>query len=194
MLTVDNSTVVPSSCLTVTVTDMCSEVITDGVFSVTLKHGFGSCLTLSSLTTTQMTISTYSTCLPFGPNTGQDLCYTVSLSHGGNIIETQTNVNFDSCTISDLQAFLDDGVMYILTSAMDAGMVPHLTTATLNCGGGVFMLSGDSQVTCINGAWDNGEIRSCSSKFCLFMITGTVVYNVTSCITLIKLLSENIGY
>ena len=138
---------------------------TNGDFCVQLLHAFGSCrkLRLSDYAILNTPLSTHSSCLPVASGTG-DFCYRATLLHDDTIIDSITNLNFNTCSIADLQSFLGAGVSYQLDGVESGGSVSHLTTATLSCGSVAEDLSGASHTTCTDGVWDYSEMRSCSGK------------------------------
>ena len=156
----DQSTVSTTNCLTVTINCM---NITNGDFRVQLLYAFGSCrkLHLSDYAVLTTPVSTHSSCLPVASGTG-DFCYRATLLYDDTIIDSIANLNFNTCSIADLQSFLGAGVSYQLDEVESGGNVSHLTTATLSCGSVAEDLSGASHTTCNDGVWDSTEIRSCS--------------------------------
>ena len=140
--------------------------ITNGDFHVQLLHAFGSCrkLRLSDYAVlTTPTLSVHSSCLPVGSGTGH-FCYRATLLYDDTIIDSITNLNFNTCSTADLQTFLGAGVSYQLDGVEIGGSVSHLTTATLSCGSASEDLSGASHTICTDGVWDSTEMRSCSGN------------------------------
>ena len=163
---VDQGVVFSSNCLTVNINPDCLENVTTGVFSIRLQYAFGNCRELqpSAYTESTTTLSAYFTCVPVhvGNGTGE-FCYQATLIYQDTV--TDTNLNFASCSIADLQPFLGPGVSYQLDGPVESGgNVTHLTTATLSCSSAIHDLSGTPQTTCTNGSWSFTEKRSCSSK------------------------------
>ena len=139
--------------------------ITNGAFSVQLLYAFGSCrkLRLSDYAVLTTPLSTHSSCLSVGSGSG-DFCYRATLLYDNTLIDSITNLNFNTCSIADLQTFLGAGVSYQLDRVESGGSVSHLTTATLSCESVSEGLSGASHTTCTDGVWDSNEMRSCSCK------------------------------
>ena len=138
---------------------------TNGDFRVQLLYAFGSCrkLRLSDYAVLTTPVSTYSSCLSVGSGSG-DFCYRATLLYDNTIIDSITNLNFNTCSIAELQSFLRAGVSYQLDGVESGGSVSHLTTATLSCSSAAEDLSGASHTTCNDGVWDSTEMRSCSCK------------------------------
>ena len=151
-----------SNCLTVNINQDCLEDVTTEGFSIQLRYTFGNCRELhpSAYTTSTTTLSAHSTCVPVGSGTGE-FCYVITLMYQDITIDTKSNLNFDTCSIAELQSFLGAGVSYQLDGVES---VSHLTTATLSCSSAIHDLSGTPQTTCIDGSWSSNEMRSCSSK------------------------------
>ena len=103
-------------------------------------------------------LSAHSTCIPVGSGTG-DFCYQAALMYYNTVIDKGTNLNFDPCSIADLQSLLGAGVSYQLDGVESGGNVSHLTTATLTCRQSFTSLIGSSQSVCVNGQWDTSEVR-----------------------------------
>ena len=139
--------------------------ITNGDFLVQLLYAFGSCrkLRLSDYAVLTTPLSVHSSCLPVGSGTS-DFCYRATLLYDNTIIDSNSNLNFNTCSIADLQTFLGAGVSYQLDGVESGGSVSHLTTATLSCGSVSEDLSRTSHTTCTDGVWDSSEMRSCSCK------------------------------
>ena len=139
--------------------------ITNGDFHVQLLHAFGSCrkLRLSDYAVLTTPLSVHSSCLPVGSGTGR-FCYRATLLYDDTIIDSITNLNFNTCSTGDLQTFLGAGVSYQLDGVESGGNVSHLTTATLSCGSVTEDLSGASHTICTDGVWDSTEMRSCSGN------------------------------
>ena len=157
------------SCLTVNINMHCSEDITTGDFSVLFQRGFGSCRMLTNFTTTTIQLASYSTCLNFSGNPASGFCYRVTLMHQETMIDTQTNLNFATCSISDLESFLENSVSYQLSEPVNQnGTVSHLVRATFTCREAFLTLSGAVNTTCIDGQWNNPRYR-----LCLQSCTGT---------------------
>ena len=156
-----------SNCLTVNINQDCLEDVTTEEFSIQLRYAFGNCRELlpSAYTTSTTTLSAHSTCESVSSGTGE-FCYEITLMYQDTTIDTKSNLNFDTCSIADLQSFLGAGVSYQLDGVHveSGGSVSHLTTATLSCGSAIHDLSGTPQTTCIDGSWSSYEMRSCSSK------------------------------
>ena len=140
--------------------------ITNGDFRVQLLYAFGSCRKLRLLDYAVLTtpLSTHSSCLPVGSGSG-DFCYRATLLYDNTIIDSITNLNFNTCSIADLQTFLGAGVSYQLDGVESGGSVSHLTTATLSCSSVAQDLSGASHTICTDGVWNSTEMRSCSCKY-----------------------------
>ena len=161
----DQGTVSTSYCLNVN--SNCLEDITNGDFRVQLLYAFGSCRTLlpSQYDMLNQLLSAHSLCLPVGSAPREfEFCYRASLLHGDTVINTITNLSFNTCSIAELQTFLGAGVSYQLNGVESGGSVSHLTTATLSCGSVSEDLSGASHTICTDGVWDTTEMRSCSGK------------------------------
>ena len=139
--------------------------VTNGDFRVLLLYAFGSCrkLHLSAYVMSTTPLSAHSSCLPVASGTG-DFCYRATLLHGDTVIHSVTNLNFNTCSIADLQTFLGAGVSYQLDGVESGGSVSHLTTATLSCGSVAQDISGTSHTACTNGVWDYAKMRSCPGK------------------------------
>ena len=154
-----------SNCLTVNINQDCLEDVTTEEFSIQLRYAFGNCRELlpSAYTTLTTTLSAHSTCVPVESGTGE-FCYEITLMYRDITIDTKSNLNFDTCSIAELQTFLGAGVSYQLDGVESGGSVSHLTTATLSCSSVIHDLSGTPQTTCIDGSWSSYEMRSCSSK------------------------------
>ena len=161
----DQSSILSSNCLTVNISVDCLEDITTGNFSLQLMHAFGSCrdLPVYDYTTSMVTLSAHSSCVPVGSGTG-DFCYQATLTYQDMAIDSITNLNFTKCSIAELQSFLGPGVYYKLSGGVDQAVnASHLTTATLSCDSAIQHLSGMPQTTCTDGSWSSTEMRSCSS-------------------------------
>ncbi len=150
------------SCLTVGVSDTCSEDIS--TFSVVFERDFGDCPTLLEYSTTTVAFTAHSTCLPVDRTSARDFCYRVSLLHQGNLIATVTNINADPCSIIALESFIG-GASYELDSPQDSGTVVHLARATLSCPSAVENLVGGAETRCINGEWSPSIRRSCACEW-----------------------------
>ena len=139
--------------------------ITNEEFHIQLLYAFGSCrkLRLSDYAVLTTPLSVHSSCLHVGSGTG-DFCHRATLLYDDTLIDSITNLNFDTCSIADLQTFLGAGVSYQLDGVERGGNVSHLTTATLSCRSVTEDLSGASHTTCTDGVWDSTEMRSCSGK------------------------------
>ncbi len=157
------------SCLTVNVNEDCSEDIS--AFSVLYERGFGDCPILVDLNTTTMQLTSHSNCLPVDRSSAEELCYRVAIMHQGNPICTKTNIVASPCSITDLEAFLGDGVSRPLDSlVMNNDTVIHLTRASLSCNSPINDLVGGAETRCINGQWSSSVMRSCTREYvCVHM-------------------------
>ena len=168
---VDTSTVLTRSCLTMTINEDCNENVDDGHFSVLFQKGFRSCQTEDDIgTPLTIDLAVSSVCLPLNDpaSSNQRICYEVTLKHQQTVIESQRNHNFDSCSVSELESFLDDDVSSQLDGPVLDNTVSHFTIATLSCQSSSQDLLGTSQSICINGVWSTTGMRSCTGKVKLF--------------------------
>ena len=158
---VDNSTV-EMSCLMVVVNEDCVENITTGDFSVLFQKEFKSCQVQSNFSSSMVQLTSRSTCLPFDGDVSDGWCYRVSLMYQGTVIGTQTNIDFATCLVSELESFLGVDVTYELDRLVNEdGAVHHSTMATISCSGTFLELLGASQAVCVNGEWSDTETRLC---------------------------------
>ncbi len=161
--TVDENTLASRNCLTFSLGPNCASR-ENGNFIVELKHESGDCQNLfpSDFINSTFPLNSLSTCVPVrSPN---NVCYHANLVYNGTVIDTLTNLNFDSCSVTDLESLLTSDVMYELDGEVINGNVSHLTTATLECSLFLTELSGLPHVTCIDGRWQSAELRSCTRK------------------------------
>ncbi len=110
---------------------------------------------ISALTSTIQLVPR-SVCAPVASST--TLCYRATLMYNGIIIDTQTNLNFNTCPVTTLSSFLGSGVSIQLDGEVTNGTVSHLTTATLSCSA-IHDLIGSPQITCIDGSWEPAGLR-----------------------------------
>ena len=103
-----------------------------------------------------------SACTPVASST--NLCYHATLIYNGIVIGTYANCDFAGCPVSVLPSFLADGVSYQLDGQVTSGNVSHRTTAALSCTETFSSVSGAAVVTCVDGQWNNMDIRWCSKS------------------------------
>ena len=159
----------------VKVNENCVENITTGDFSVIFESELQSCQVLPTFLSSVIQLNSSSTCLPFHGNLSDGWCYRVTLTYQGTVIDTQTNYNFATCSISELEDFVGTGVTYQLAGSQnqDGTGVSHLTTVTFSCSETFSELSGVTQTTCMDGQWVDKDIR-----LCLQMYTGTYHHSI----------------
>ena len=119
----------------------------------------------SDFNLTEITLSE-TTCAPVfhSADLSSPLCYRATLTYNGVAIDTQTNLNFDSCPLSIFDSILAEGVMYQVDDEVTGGNVSHLTTVSLYCDGSFVTVSGAANIMCVDGQWDNTAIRWCSTS------------------------------
>ncbi len=149
------------NCLTFSLGQNCA-FEQSGNFIVRFEQGNGVCrdLVLSDFSTSTIQLMPRSTCAPVASST--NLCYRATLMYNGIIIDTQTNLNFNMCSVTALYSFLGSGVSMQLDGEVTNGNVSHITTATLNCTSAIYELIGSPQITCIDGNWEPAGLRSCT--------------------------------
>ena len=160
----NQSTVLSTNCLTVNISEDCLEDITTGDFSLQLRYAFGSCrdLNVSDYSTSTTPLSAHSTCIPVSSGTG-DFCYRATLLHGNPVIDTCTNLKYDTCPSEELQRFSVAGVSHQL-DVNQGYSLSHGTTATLSCKTTTGHYTEMSPTTCVDGSWSSEVTITCSSK------------------------------
>ncbi|XP_064397532.1 uncharacterized protein LOC135344285 isoform X2 [Halichondria panicea] len=155
---VDNSTLETMNCLTFSLGQNCASE-QSGNFIVRFEQGNGVCRNLSDFSTSTIQLMPRSACAPVASST--NLCYHATLMYNGIIIDTQTNLNFNTCPVSALSPFMGSGVSMQLDREVTNGTVSHITTATLSCTLAIYELIGSPQITCLGGTWEPAGMRSC---------------------------------
>ncbi len=158
---VDNSTLETMNCLTFSLGQNCASE-QSGNFIVRFEQGNGVCRNLSDFSTSTIQLMPRSACAPVASST--NLCYHATLMYNGIVIDTLTNLNFNTCPVSALSPFLGSGVSIQLDGEVTNGNVSHITTATLSCTSAIYELIGSPQITCIDGNWEPAGLRSCTCK------------------------------
>ncbi len=158
------------NCLTFSLGQSCASE-QNGNFIVRLEQGNGVCrdLVLSDFSTSTIQLMPRSACAPVASST--NLCYRATLMYNGIIIDTQTNLNFNTCPVSGLSSVMGSGVsmQQNLDGEVTNGTVSHITTAKLNCTG-YNDLIGLPQITCLDGTWEPAGLRSCTCKLRVYII------------------------
>ena len=152
------------NCLTFSLGQNCASE-PSGNFIVRFEQGInGVCrdLVLSDFSISTIQLMPRSACAPVASST--NLCYRATLMYNGIIIDTQTNLNFNTCPVSALSSVMDSGVSMQLDGEVTNGTVSHITTATLSCTSAIYDLIGSPQITCIDGTWETDGLRSCTCK------------------------------
>ena len=166
---VDKSTLDTMNCLTFSLGQTCSEQ--SGNFIVRFEQGNGVCrnLVLSDFSTSTIQLMPRLSCAPVASST--NLCYRATLMYNGIIIDTQTNLNFNTCSVSALSSFRGSGVsmQLDLDGEVTNGTVSHITTDTLSCTSAIYELT-SPQITCIDGTWEPAGLRSCMCKLRVYSI------------------------
>ena len=159
------------NCLTFSLGQNCA-FEQSGNFIVRFEQGNGVCrdLVLSDFSTSTIQLMPRSACAPVASST--NLCYRATLMHNGIIIDTQTNLNFNTCPVTALSSFLTSGVsiQLDLDGEVTNGNVSHITTATLSCTSAIYELIGSPQITCIDGTWEPAGLRSCTCKLRVYYL------------------------
>ncbi len=143
----------------------CMESASNGNFTVMLIYSVGICETVDDLvdtTTVNRTISDDGMCIPVETSSAAELCFRATLFYNGIEIQNLSNEDFRQCQLSDLQGTLSSGVTLELSP--ENQVIHHLMSATLACSSAVFMLTGPSQVQCVDGSWTPNASSFCSSK------------------------------
>ncbi len=118
------------NCLTFSLGQNCASE-QSGNFIIKFEQGNGVCrdLVLSDFSTSTIQLMPRSACAPVASST--NLCYRATLMYNGIIIDTQTNLNFNTCPVSALSSFMGSGVsmQLDLDGEVTNGTVSHITTA-----------------------------------------------------------------
>ncbi len=172
---VDESTMETMNCLTFSLGQNCASE-QSGNFIVRFDQGNGVCrdLVLSDFSTSTIQLMPQSACAPVASST--NLCYRATLMYNGIIIDTRTNLNFNTCPVTALFSFLGSGVSIQLDGEVTNGTVSHITTATLSCTSAIYDFTNSPQITCIDGSWEPAGLRSCTCKLRLIYL-GTELSN-----------------
>ncbi len=152
------------NCLTFSLGSNCATPESEH-FIIQLEQGSGVCRELgpSDFASTDVPLTSQSTCVPVVSST--NLCYRATLLYNGVIIDTKSNINLNSCLVSDLKLFLTSDVSSQLDGEVTDGNVSHSTTASLHCDGSFTSVSGGADIViCVDGQWDNTAIRWCSTS------------------------------
>ena len=167
-MTVDGSTVASDGCLGLSIRTECAEDVSSGDFSVTLVFGVGPCQTVSDLLNPNLVSrainSSSGVCIPVGTTSAFELCYNVTLLYQSIVILTQTNLDFNGCSVASLEALLRSEVVYTLSGVADNRIVPHSTTASFACSSTVYTFSGVPSALCLDGNWVVSGSNSCSGN------------------------------
>ncbi|XP_064397989.1 uncharacterized protein LOC135344665 isoform X1 [Halichondria panicea] len=111
------------------------------------------------------------------------LCYRATLIYNGIIIDTRTNLNFNTCPVTTLSSFMTSGVSMQLDGEVSTnGNVSHITTATLSCTSTIYDLIGSPQITCIDGSWEPAGLRSCMFAVWLIVVIILVILTLACAI------------
>ncbi len=165
---VDESTLETMNCLTFSLGQNCASE-QSGNFVIQFQQGNGICRDLhqTDFSTSIIQLMPRSACAPVASSTY--LCYCATLMYNGIIIDTQTNLNFNTCSVTALYSFLASGVsmQLDLDGEVTNGNVSHITTATLSCTSAIYELIGSPQITCIDGTWEPAGLRSCTRMLCV---------------------------
>ncbi len=159
---IDNSTLETMNCLTFSLGQNCAS---EQNFIIKFQQGNGVCRDLhqTDFSASNIQLRSQSTCVLVASST--NLCYRATLMYNEIIIDTQTNLNFNTCAISALSSFMGSGVSMQpdLDGEVTNETVSHITTATLNCTSAIYELK-SPQITCIDGTWEPAGTRSCTCK------------------------------
>ena len=162
---VDESTLDTMDCLTFSLSQTCASE-QSGNFVIQFQQGNGVCRDLhqTDFSTSTIQLMPRLACAPVASST-TNLCYRATLIYNGIIIDTQTNLNFNTCPESALSSFMGSGVSMQLNldGEVTNGNVSHLTTTTLSCTSPFYELK-SPQITCIDGNWEPAGLRSCTCK------------------------------
>ncbi len=163
---VDDSTLETMNCLTFSLGQNCASE-ESGNFIIRFQQGNGVCrdLVLSDFSTSTIQLIPRSACVPVVSST--NLCYRATLMYNEIVIDTLTNLDFNTCPLTALFSFLASGVSSELDGEVTNGNVSHITTATLSCSA-IYELIGSPQITCIDGNWEPAGLRSCTRMLCVF--------------------------
>ncbi len=164
---IDVGTIASHRCLSVIIRPECAEEITSGDFSVTLTYLIGVCQTVTDFANFQRVTREITTptgvCIPVETRSITDICYAVTLAYQNTTVIIQTNMEFQGCQVSTLEAQLGSGITFTLSGAAISGTVAHTTVATLGCANTAFMPS-EEEVLCHDGVWEMNEANSCSGN------------------------------